>query len=107
MLRVAHPLVEQLRKTFLQAAGRRSVCAEALGPLARGKGFGVLDGIKACISLCNQNWNFESVCGDLTADMHSRHATEIGAYAGGHLGKTCGMKQSLGRCATLQAERLF
>ena len=54
MLRVAHPLVEQLRETFLQAAGRRSVRAVALGPLARGKGFDVLDGIKACISLCNQ-----------------------------------------------------
>ena len=37
MLWVAHPLVEQLCKTFLQAAGRGSVRAVALGPLARSK----------------------------------------------------------------------
>ena len=54
MLWVAHPLVEQLCKTFLQAAGRRSVRAVALGPLARGKVFDVLDGFKACVSFCNQ-----------------------------------------------------
>ena len=54
MLWVAHPLVEQLHKTFLQAAGRRSVRAVALGPLARGKVLDVLDGIKACVSFCNQ-----------------------------------------------------
>ena len=54
MLWVAHPLVEQLRKAFLQAAGRRSVRVVALGPLARGKVLDVLDGIKACASFCNQ-----------------------------------------------------
>ena len=54
MLWVAHPLVKQLCKTFLQAAGRRSVRAVALGPLARGKVLDILDGIKARVSFCNK-----------------------------------------------------
>ena len=104
MLWVAQPLVEQLCKTFLQAAGRGSVRAVALGPLVRSKALDVFDGIKACISFCNQRHASErkwrvarirtlSLSADRMFDMRGLqpwHATETGVYAGGHLGATCG-----------------